>query len=432
MSVLVTLLLVTACKRSAEPTPGPTAAPPTADSPTRNVVDAAPARGAGPTWYRASVHAPDGVETPFLLGVPAPNTGGDAVLKVGAHEVRVPATFDGSTLSVPLRVHLTAVDATVGADHTLTGTFSTTWRAWGASSLPLTATPIASPELSALALVPAGKALDLGDAHSVWKVQMKDSGTAKLVIEQRAPGALEAMLFLDTGNIVYLAGNAAGDQVVLAGFDGTAGYRLELTLAKDHARGTGRFIGGHKLDWRETLTATRVPDFALRVTPRGTKPGVTITLPKLPALANLPAGPLVIEIGGSWCSTCRNAAPLFVDLYKAYAPRGLHMLTLLYEFDDERAIDEHQAEEFTKTYGVTWPVVSVPGAIEDFADIMPGGLTGVNPAGFPITLFLAADRSLVAIHAGFPAKDAPAEFARAEAELRANIEKLLAPTAAPR
>ena len=66
------------------------------------------------------------------------------------------------------------------------------------------------------------------------------------------------------------------------------------------------------------------------------------------------------------------------------------------------------------------------GGLDVLPEILPSGVVGVTPAGFPITLFLAADRTLVALHAGFPAADAGAEFHRVTTEFRATIETLLA------
>ncbi|TMQ04427.1 MAG: TlpA family protein disulfide reductase [Deltaproteobacteria bacterium] len=381
----------------------------------------------GPTWYRAVIRASDGVDAWFFLGVPAAGAPGQAIFKVGGHEVRSDATFDGKTLHVPLAVHQTAVEGTLGPDGVLHGTFTTSWRAWGASSLPLTATLVAAPAPGALATVASdAAAIDLGQPHSVWRVAMKESGVGKLTIDQTAPGDFAGMLLLDTGNIIYVAGNGRGDTLALCGFDGTSGYRLELAVAADRKHARGKFFGGHRLDWRETLTATRGADFTLAVKAKGARNRVKISLPDQPALAALEPGPLVVELAGSWCSTCRNAAPFLVDLYREYQPRGLHMVTLLYEFSGDHALDAQQAETFKKTYGVTWPVVPIPGGVDEFTEILPKGLDDINPAGFPIALFLAPDRSLVALHAGFPAADAPAEFRRVAAEFRANIEALLA------
>lgn len=421
LTVLVAFSLL-GCKREAAPeSHAPVAAPVPATSLDAGMADR------GPTWYRAVIRAPDGVEVPFFLGVPAPGAPGQAVFKIGGHEVRSDATFDGKILKIPLTVHQTAVDGTVGPDGILRGSFSTSWRAWGASSIPLTATKVDAPTSGTLATIASDAAmLDLGAPSTVWRLAMQESGVARLVIHQIAPGDFDGLLQLDTGNIIYVAGNGRGDAVVLSGFDGTAGYRVELALGADRTQARGQYFGGHRLDWRETLTATRGADFVLALKPKAVRPRAKIGLPDHPELAALGRGPLVVEIAGSWCSTCRNAAPFLVELYREYQRRGLTMVTLLYEFSDDRVVDAKQAETFKQAYGVTWPVIPISGGMDSFSEIMPSGLADLNPGGFPLTLFLAPDRSLVAIHAGFPAADAPDEFRRVAAEFRATIDALLA------
>jgi thiol-disulfide isomerase/thioredoxin len=416
--VLIALVLL-GCKRESEPAqrvPAPMPVP----------VAALDAAAAGPTWYRAALRGADGTEAYFFLGVPAPGAAGGAVFKVGAHEVRSDATFDGKTLKIPMDVHQTAVEGTVGADGTLSGTFSASWRAFGAASLPLAGTKVDAPAPSALATVGSagGTALDLGEPRTVWRLAMTESGVGKLVVDQVAPGDFTGVLRFDTGNTIYLAGNGRGDTAVLSGFDGTSGYRLELALGADRKRAQGKWISGHRFDWRETFTATRGADFPFAAKARARRPGAKIGLPDHPALAALEPGPLLVELAGSWCSTCRYVAPFLVELHREYAPRGLRMVTLLYEFTDDPEADAKQAEAFKQTYGVTWPVVPIAGDLDDFTEIMPSGLADLHPAGFPVTLFLAADRSLVALHAGFPAPDA-AERPRVEAELRGHAEALL-------
>ena len=440
MSVLIALAVL-GCKRDRQ-------SEPVSNTPkTAPAADAAAASDAGRatsvaelTWYRAAIRAASGVESPFLLGVPPAGTPGQAVIRVGGHDVRSEATFDGKALRVSFTVHQTAIDATVGPDGTLAGTFTTSWRAWGEAKLPLTGTRVAAPVIGALAtLTSAGTpgsagsagsagaaALDLGEPRTVWRLAMTESETAKLVIEQTAPGEYAGLMFLDTGNLLYLAGTGRADALVLAGFDGTSGYRLELAFGPDRTRAKGDFYGGHRLDWHEQVTATRGPDFVLAAKPKASAPDVKIELPESPALAGLPRAPMIVELAGSWCSTCRNAAPFLVELYREYKPRGLEMVTLLYEFTDDAAIDAQQAQRFKEDYGVTWPIVPVRGGTDVFAEILPPGLEGIDPSGFPITLFVAADRTLVAVHAGFPAADAPDEFRRVSADFREKIERLLA------
>jgi thiol-disulfide isomerase/thioredoxin len=424
LSVLIALSLLGCKEERAAAPPAPVVVAPAVVAPAARAPDVAPR---APTWYRATVRAADGVEVAFLLGVPAPDAPGEAIFRVGGHDVRSAATFDGKALNIPLAVHQTTVAAALDPGGVLHGTFATTGRAWGASSIPLTATAIAAPAVAVLDTAGGtGAALDLGAPRTVWRLAMSDSGVAKLVVEQPRPGELTGLLSLATGNIIYLAGTARGDAIVLCGFDGTSGYRLELALDAGHARARGKFFGGERLDWRETLSATRGAEFALAMQTRPARPGIKVGLPNQPELAALPPGPLLVEISASWCSTCRNAAPFLVELARTYQPRGLRMVTLLYDLTDDRAADAKQAETFKAAYGVTWPVVAVSGGLDLLPEILPSGVVGVNPAGFPITLFLGADRSLVALHAGFPAADARDEFGRVTAEFRATIETLLA------
>jgi len=428
--VLLIALCLLGCKRGSDADGQATPPQPSQPAPADAARADAPVEAAL-TWYRAAVRGKNGVEALFFIGVPAAGASGDAIIKVGRHEVRQRETFDGKTLKIPMPVQQCKFQATVGPDGGLTGTLSGTWRVLGNWSLSFVATKVAAQTASALATVPGdAPVLDLGEPRTVWKVKLKESGIAKLVVTQLAPGEFEGLLFINTGNLMSMAGNGRGDALVLTGTDGCASYRLELMLDKErkHASGlNGIVVWGDK---PETLTATRGADFAFTTKPRAEHPGAKISLPDLPAVASLPRGPLVVEIGGTWCATCRLAAPLLRDLYSKYHSKGLQMITLLYELTDDPKQDAKQAAMFKTAYEASWAVVAVPGSVDRFVDIIPQGITDVDPSGFPMTLFLDADRALVAIHAGFPPPDGE-EFSVVAAEFRANIEKLLAKPAAP-
>lgn len=419
--VVLVALCSAACKK--EPA-GEPPKPVTPSDAAVTIADAAAPR-VEERWYRASVTAPDGVEAWFFLSTPSSGTG-TAKFRTGVHDVTSGASALGTKLSIPIAIHQTNIEATIGADGALAGTFSIEWGAIDKSSIPLKATPVPAPSIAALATLPAdGTPLDLGAPKTFWKVQMKDSGIAKLVLEQRAPGELEGALDIDTGNTVYVAGNARGKAAVLTGFDGTAGYRIELTFDDKAQTATGKYFAGPRFDWRETFTAKRGEDFVRTLKPRPTKPGVKVKLPDHPALAKLPEGPLLVELAGSWCSTCRNAAPFIVELDKEYKARGLQVVTLLYELTGDAASDAKQAEMFEKAYGATWPVVPITADMEELAAKLPTGLQNIDPGGFPITLFIAKDRTLAAVHAGFPAAHLKEESARVKAEFRKHVEEIL-------
>lgn len=402
---LVVALVLVGCKkeRAEQPPPRPRIVTP----------PAVPA-----SWYRAALQGPDG-ELVFLLGLPAVG-GGQAVLQSGLDRVERPATWDGTNLRIEFPVYQTVVVATRQADETLRGAFESRSRSFGESSLPLTATPIAKPELSALGTVKDGAPIDLGAPYTLWKITMVEEGTARLELAQIAPGDFHGTVTFANGNHSFLAGNGKGDRIVLTSFDGAAASRFTLELAPDRATGTGEWLTGQKLDWREKLTAERTPGVNLVSTqpsPRGSKI-------ELPQLAGLEGKPVIVELAGSWCSSCKNAAPVLRDLHDEFGSKGLRIVTLLYEFTDDPVANREQAEIFKKTYDIPWKVVAVPGAPEDLADTLPKGFEKVAISGFPVALFLKADRTLVGVHAGFPVAGSP-NHQEAVDEYRRNVALII-------
>ncbi len=173
---LLIVLLLLGCKRERDPAQGAPESTPV-PVPVAAPDAAVAAVAAGPTWYRAVLRGKDGTEAYFFLGVPAPGAPGGAVFKVGVHELRSDATFDGKALKIPMDVHQTAIEGTVAEDGTLRGTFSASWRANGTATLELAATKVDRPAPSALATVSAeGTVLDLGEPRTVWRLALAESG----------------------------------------------------------------------------------------------------------------------------------------------------------------------------------------------------------------------------------------------------------------
>lgn len=401
VAVVLALALV-ACKKDKAAPPPPVVAPP-------HTVPVA--------WYRGALQAPDG-ELVFLLGLPGTH-GGKAVLESGLDWVERDAKWDGTTLRIDFPVYQTVVIAERQPDGSLRGVFESRSRALGESSLRLIATPIAKPELSALATVKDGAPLDLG-ARTLWKVALADEGVARLELEQVSPGNFRGTLEFTSGNHSFLAGNGRGDRVVLTSFDGAAPSRFVLALAPDRKTATGEWLSGQRLELREALTAERVPALELASTqpfPRGAKLAMS-------QLAGLDGKPVIVELAGSWCSSCKNAAPVLRDLYREQAGNGLAVVTLLYEFTDDPAANQRQAAVFKQTYELPWKVVAMPGTPEDLADTLPKGFEKVSISGFPVALFLTREHTVAAVHAGFPVAGTPA-YAQAVAAYRKNLALIL-------
>jgi hypothetical protein len=212
--------------------------------------------------------------------------------------------------------------------------------------------------MSALTTVgPDGAALDLGQPRSVWRLAMTESGLAKLVVDQTAPGEFGGLLLL-----------------------GISGYRLELTLGADRARARGKLFAGHRLDWREAVTATRGADFALAARSRPSR--------RRRARASRSTCPPSCprSITGRWWSSSREAGAR-----PAGAPR--------------RSSSNSTAS--TSRAVSTWSACATSS---------------------PTTACSTRCRPRRRV----PAATAAAEFRRVAAEFRANVEILLASPSAPR
>ena len=136
--------------------------------------------------------------------------------------------------------------------------------------------------------------------------------------------------------------------------------------------------------------------------------------------------PYVISITGSWCPNCRDEAPFLVDLYRRYHPRGLEMAAFCFESADDPTWAPLRA--FVRRYGVQYPVLL---AGEPSAGRLKTAVPQiVNLAAYPTSIYVGRDGTVRAVHTGFPSRGSGAELARAEQEIRATVERLLAETAA--
>jgi thiol-disulfide isomerase/thioredoxin len=85
-------------------------------------------------------------------------------------------------------------------------------------------------------------------------------------------------------------------------------------------------------------------------------------------------GPALVNVWGSWCLSCQDEMPIFVDFYTKYQEK-----IALIGISVEEA-DVQDARNFVKLYGVGWPNLNDP----------DGSTRGTLGMGVPITLFIDA------------------------------------------
>ena len=213
-------------------------------------------------------------------------------------------------------------------------------------------------------------------------------------------------------------------------FDGTFVYMFTARLDGDTLRGT--FHAG--LRTQTPFTAVRSAGRAhLRAPTEMTRADTTepfrFAFPDLDGRLVTQDDPrfrgkvVVVDVFGTWCSTCHYAAPILERFQRAYGPRGLAVVGLAYEVTGDTAVDGALVRRYREKFGLTFPLLLAGiGTAEMAAPTLPQ-LDGFT--AFPTTIFLGRDGRVRRVHAGFYGPATGEMHTRQVAEFQALIEALL-------
>lgn len=233
-----------------------------------------------------------------------------------------------------------------------------------------------------------------------------DSRTSPRVFEIRdGADGLEAAIIGNTGDYGHFWGHAERDSVVLFRFDGAFVYMLTGRMAGDTLRGT--FHAGLR---------SQTPFVAVRSTgrPHLTPPDALTRADSAPfafAFPSVDGGMvtstdarfrgkvLVVDIFGTWCPTCHEAAPMLVNLYRTRRARGLEIVGLAYEVSGDSAVDGALVRRYRDKFGITFSLLLAGINDTDAAAATLPQLQGFS--AFPTTLFIGRDGKVRRVHAGF-------------------------------
>jgi len=312
------------------------------------------------------------------------------------------------------------IDATL-KDGVLTGTFSGHSR-----NIPITAALNAkSPDPSGNPPRIAG-AWEIGvqgpKGESAWELHVRQSGAEVDAVIQRIDG--------DTGNLygTWRDGQFAVSHFTAAGpsytvlrpqRDGTLKVitfsrsgSQELTARRPE---TARAEGHNKPD--DPLQHTRLKDptqpLAFSAKDLNGKL-ITSTDPEFEGKV------LILAIGGSWCPNCHGEAPFLEDLYRRYHSRGLDVVGLSFEEEDQLAHPQ-RLRAFIQRYGITYPVL-LAGTPDQLNEKLPQ-VDGLNC--WPTTFFIGRNGRVTTIHAGYSGPATGSGNSDLRKEVNALVDKLL-------
>ena len=266
-----------------------------------------------------------------------------------------------------------------------------------------------------------------------WRVQFSESSDPAVgVFHTEKANAAWGTFLTTTGDYRFLTGEVSKTggvkpKMTLSVFDGAHAFLFAAKAQKDGSL-KGDFWSG--TSWHETWTATkdaniRLPDaFELSrvlkdVDLNGLKfkdlNGDETTLGD----KRFAGKARVIEVFGSWCPNCHDAARFLTELHDKYGPQGLSVVGVAFEHTTDHKRNARQVVRFQERHNAKYPCLLGGQSNKKTATEQFRLLDKIR--SYPTTIFLHADGRVRAVYTGF---SGPAT-GRAHEKLREQFDKII-------
>ena len=259
---------------------------------------------------------------------------------------------------------------------------------------------------------------DFGDSPRVFELR---NGTA----------GLEGTIISNTGDYGHFAGQVRGDSFALAHFDGSFVYLLTGALHGDTLRGVFHAGLRSQTPWIAVRsTGAGHLKAATEVTRADTTERFRFAFRDLNGRLVTEQDPrfrgkvVLVDVFGTWCPTCHDAAPDLVRLYRKYHGRGLEIVGLAYEVSGDTAVDARLVRRYRDKFGIPFPLLLAGINDTEAAAATLPQLQGFT--SFPTTLFLGRDGRIRLVHAGYLGPATGTQHGKQIEEFEREVERLLA------
>jgi thiol-disulfide isomerase/thioredoxin len=382
------------------------------------------------TWSgNATVH---GQQVPVRIEITGNGSDLHAALRNGAESSPASsAVFTGNHLLVTFNYYAKTLDATL-SNGNLTGSFGTV-----ATRYPVSLHLGSSGPRERVSPMPT--TID-GD----WEIAVKSAkgeSAWQLHVEHVAPSpeirAVIQRIDGDTGSLYGDSSDWNGKNLRISHFTAAGPALYSLTPQDDGTLLVSNLLRADIND-QQNLVARRPAEAraAKLVGPTDPTEQTTVKDPSVPFKFSFPdlngkvvsntdpqfdGKVVIVAIGGSWCPNCHDEAPFLESLYKQFHSRGLEIVDLSFE-DDDQLKDPARLRAFIAKYGVTYTVL-LAGETEQLNEKIP---QAVNLNCWPTSFFLGRDGRVKEVHAGFAGPANPQAHEALMHEVTELVERLLA------
>jgi peroxiredoxin len=131
---------------------------------------------------------------------------------------------------------------------------------------------------------------------------------------------------------------------------------------------------------------------------------------------------VIVTVGGSWCPNCHDEAPFFESLYKQFHAKGLEIVNLSFEEDEDQLKDPVRLRAFIARYHLEYTVL-LAGTTEQLNEKVP---QAEHLNSWPTSFIIGRDGKVKQVHAGFAGPGNPVAHEELVKEMTALIGELLA------
>lgn len=265
-----------------------------------------------------------------------------------------------------------------------------------------------------------------------WKVQFSESDAPAVgLFKLQKDGTVVGTFMTTGGDYGYLAGTFEGSRLRLSCFDGSHAFLFDARMS-DEGTLSGDFWSGTK--WHETWTARRdreakLPDGFGMTKATARAKFDELFFPNLDgqrrSLAEIASGAkvVIIEVFGTWCPNCHDAARYLAELDRRYRDRGVCIVGLAFELTGEFEKDARQVRRFAERHAIESPLfIGGQRGRDKITEVLP---VIDQLRAYPTTIVLDAEGNVQAVHTGFSGPATGEEYQHLRSEFERLIERML-------